>query len=135
MNLTCEENQETGNEKTNYEIQLNNFKINFPKGVPYFENYDTIKTSKKMKIFSNFYFPIEFTTTTYKELTKKQVTYTEEEAKQILIAKIEKELKSQIQEEKIVNKQINSKLEGQTLEVELIYEVLENIGTNEKILF
>ena len=135
MNLTCEENQETGNEKTNYEIQLNNFKINFPKGVPYFENYDTIKTSKKMKIFSNFYFPIEFTTTTYKELTKKQVTYTEEEAKQILIAKIEKELKSQIQEEKIVNTQINSKLEGQTLEVELIYEVLENIGTNEKILF
>ena len=61
--------------------------------------------------------------------------YTEEEAKQILITKLEEELKNNIQEENIVNTQINSKTEGQTIEVELIYEVLENIGTNEKILF
>lgn len=135
MSLTQEIGEETGNTKENYEISLNNFKINFPKGVPYFENYDTIKTSKKIKIFSNFYFPIEITKTTYKELTKKQVTYKEEEAKQILITKLEEELKHNIQEEKIVNTQINSKTEGQAIEVELIYEVLENIGTNEKILF
>ncbi len=134
MNSYIEE--ETGNEKINYGININNFKINFPKGVPYFENYDTINESKKLKIFSNFYFPMEFTKVTYKELTKKQITYTEEEAKQILITKLEEELKKQIQdEEKIVNTQINSKLEGQTVEVELIYEVLENIGTKEKILF
>ena len=134
MNSYIEE--ETGNEKINYGININNFKINFPKGVPYFENYDTINKSKKLKIFSNFYFPMEFTKVTYKELTKKQITYTEEEAKQILITKLEEELKKQIQdEEKIVNTQINSKLEGQTVEVELIYEVLENIGTKEKILF
>ncbi|MCI8481757.1 MAG: hypothetical protein HFJ27_01380 [Clostridia bacterium] len=136
MNLSGEIEEETGNEKINYEIRLNNFKINFPKGVPYFQNYDTINESKKLKIFSNFYFPIEFTKTTYKELTKKPVTYTEEEAKEILTNKIEKELRKQIlEEEKIVNTHINSKLEGTTLEVELIYEVLENIGTNEKILF
>lgn len=79
---------------------------------------------------------MEFTKVIYKERTKNQVTYTEEEAKQILLTKLEKELKEQIQEkEKIVNTQINSKLEGETLEVELIYEVLENIGTKEKILF
>lgn len=136
MNLNSYIEEETGNEKINYGININNFKINFPKGVPYFENYDTINESKKIKIFSNFYFPIEFTKTTFKELAKKQITYTEEEAKQILITKLEEELKGQIQdEEKIVNTQINSKLEGETLEVELIYEVLENIGTKEKILF
>ncbi len=79
---------------------------------------------------------MEFTKTTYKERTKKQVIYTEEEAKQILITKLEEELKKQIQEEeKIVNTQINSKLEDETVQVELIYEVLENIGTKEKILF
>lgn len=82
------------------------------------------------------YFPIEFAKTTYKELEKTSVNYTEEEAKSILTKKLEEELKEQIQdEEKIVNTQINSKLEGETIEVELIYEVLENIGTNEKILF
>ena len=136
MNLTASVPKETGNEKINYEIKINNFKINFPKGVPYFENYDTISENKKLKIFSNFYFPIEFTKTIYKEQEKIPVTYTEEEAKQILVEKIEQELKSEIQnEEKIVNTQINSKLENETLEVELIYEVLENIGTNEKILF
>jgi DNA-binding transcriptional MerR regulator len=136
MSLNIEKYVETGNEKTSYGININNFKINFPKGVPYFENYDTISESKKIKVFSNFYFPIEFTKTIYKELSKKQLTYTEEEAKQILIEKLEEELKEQIQdEEKIVNTQINSKIEGEKLEVEMIYEVVENIGTNEKILF
>lgn len=136
MSLHGETKKETGKEKINYGININNFKINFPKGVPYFENYDTINETKKLKIFSNFYFPIEFTKTKYKELEKIGVTYTEEEAKSILTQKLEKELKEQIQdEEKIVNTQINSKLEGETVEVELIYEVLENIGTNEKILF
>jgi hypothetical protein len=136
MSLYGETKKETGKEKINYGININNFKINFPKGVPYFENYDTISERKKLKIFSNFYFPIEFTKTTYKELEKIGVTYTEEEAKSILIKKLEEELKEQIQDkEKIVNTQINSKLEGETVEVELIYEVLENIGTNEKILF
>lgn len=136
MSLHGETKKETGKEKINYGININNFKINFPKGVPYFENYDTINETKKLKIFSNFYFPIEFTKTKYKELEKIGVTYTEEEAKSILTQKLEKELKEQIQdEEKIVNTQINSKLEGETVEIELIYEVLENIGTNEKILF
>ena len=136
MSLHGEIKKETGKEKANYEININNFKINLPKGVPYFQNYDTISERKKLKIFSNFYFPIEFTKTTYKELEKIGVTYTEEEAKSILTKKLEEELKEQIQDkEKIVNTQINSKLEGETVEVELIYEVLENIGTNEKILF
>lgn len=133
MNSYIEE--ETGNEKINYGININNFKINFPKGVPYFENYDTINESKKLKLFSNFYFPIEFVKTTYKELEKKPVTYTEDAAKQILIQKLEEELKKQIpDEEKIVDTKVNVKREGNELEVELIYEVIENIGTNEKIL-
>ena len=133
MNSYIEE--ETGNEKINYGININNFKINFPKGVPYFQNYDTINESKKLKLFSNFYFPIEFVKTTYKELEKKPVTYTEDAAKQILIQKLEEELKKQIpDEEKIVDTKVNVKREGNELEVELIYEVIENIGTNEKIL-
>ncbi len=135
MELIGNEEKESGKEKTNYGIKIHNFEINFPKGVPYFENYDTISESKKLKIFSNFYFPIEFVKTTYKELEKKPVTYTEEEAKQLLIQKLEEELKKQIPEENnITDTRINAKREGNTVEVELIYEVIENIGTNEKIL-
>lgn len=49
---------------------------------------------------------------------------------------MEEELQKEISnKDNIVNTQINSKLEGDILTVELVYEVLENIGTNEKILF
>ena len=87
-----------------------------------------------MKIFSNFYFPIEFCKTTYYELEEKEITYTIDEAKQILKNKLEEELKKEIaNQENIVNTQVNYKEEEQEVTVEVIYEVLENIGTNEKI--
>lgn len=136
MALNVELQEQTGLEEKSYYININNFKINLPKRLPNFKNYDTISENKKLKIFSNFYFPIEFGTTTYKELCNKSVTYSKEEAKQILLEKLEKELKEEIENtENIVNTQINYKEENDTIEVELIYEVLENIGTKEKIIF
>lgn len=136
MFLNQEIQEETGNVKTSYGINVNNLKINLPKGVPNFEKYDTINENKKLKIFSNFYFPIEFCKTTYKELETKNITYTVEEAKQILQTKLEEELKKEIYNtENIVNKQVNYKEEEEKVTVEVIYEVLENIGTNEKIVF
>ncbi len=136
MTLTQEIQEETGNVKKSYGININNFKINFPKSIPNFENYDTINESKKLKIFSNFYFPIEICKTTYKELEKKTVNYTYNEAKEILLKKLEEELKKEIADvENIVNTQINYKEEEESITVELIYEVIENIGTNEKIVF
>lgn len=136
MSLTQVIEEETGNVKNSYGININNFKINLPKSIPNFENYDTINENKKLKIFSNFYFPIEFCKTTYKELEKKTITYTVEEAKEILQKKLEEELKKEISDiENIVNTQINYKEEEGAVTVELIYEVLENIGTNEKIVF
>ena len=136
MTLTQEVEEETGNVKNSYGININNFKINFPKSLPNFENYDTINENKKLKIFSNFYFPIEICKTTYKELQKKTINYSPEEAKDILLKKLEDELKSEItNKENIVNTQVNYKEEEGSITVELIYEVLENIGTNEKIVF
>jgi len=136
ISLDQEIQEETGNVKTTYGININNFKINLPKGVPNFENYDTINENKKLRIFSNFYFPIEICKTTYKELKSKRVTYTIEEAKQILQSRLEEELQNEISNiENIVNKQVNYKEEEQQITVEVIYEVLENIGTNEKIVF
>lgn len=136
MNLTQEVEEETGNVKNSYGININNFKINFPKSIPNFQNYDTINEEKKLKIFSNFYFPIQICKTTYKELEKKTISYTNEEAKEILLKKLEDELKKEITNiENIVNTRVNYKEEEGSITVELIYEVLENIGTNEKIVF
>lgn len=136
MALNVQLQEQTGIEEKSYYININNFKINLPKRVPNFKNYDTINENKKLKIFSNFYFPIEFGVTTYKELCNKNVTYTKEQAKQIILEKLEKELKEEIENtENIVNTQVNYKEENEVVEVELIYEVLENIGTKEKIIF
>ena len=136
MSLIQEVKEETGNKKSTYGININNLRINFPKSIPNFENYDTINENKKLKIFSNFYFPIEFCKTTYKEVEKRTITLTPEETKKILQEKLEEELKKEISNvENIVNTQINCKEEEGTLTLELIYEVIENIGTNEKIVF
>lgn len=70
---------DTGNTETKYSVYLNNFKINFYKTLSKFKNYDTIRTSKKPKLFSNFYLPIEIIKIENKEYILKDVTYTEEE--------------------------------------------------------
>ena len=54
----------------------------------------------------------------------------------IATEKLEKELEQQIEhKENIVNKQVNTYGNQGYIEVEVIYEVLENIGNKEKITF
>ena len=55
---------ETGNMEIKREICMNNFKINLNKKLSNFENYDTIYSNHKIKLFSNFYLPIEVKKTT-----------------------------------------------------------------------
>ena len=119
-----------------YAIKINNFKINLYKTLSKFQNYDTIRMNKKLMLFSNFYLPIEIIKTTNYEYENKDVTYTEEELKNIGISKIEEELKNKIEnKENIINKQVNTYGNEEYIEVEVIYEVLENIGIEDKILF
>ena len=134
MSLTTEIEERTNNSKTKYSLNINNFIINLYKNLPNFENYDTIITSNKMKLFSNFYLPIELIKTTYYETQKSQITYGIEEAKEILTKKIEEELIKEIpNKENITNKQVNVYNQEDSIEIEVIYEVIENIGTKEKI--
>ena len=52
------------------------------------------------------------------------------------MAKIEEELKKQISDEtKIINEQVNTSSQDGYLEIEVIYEVLETIGVEDKIVF
>jgi hypothetical protein len=122
-------------EESKYSVKINNFEINLSKGVPKFQNYDTIETSKKLKLFSDFYLPIEINTKTYQEYENKEFEYTLEEAKEVAIQKAKQSLENQIKEKKLINQKVNVEQTETDVEVEVIYEVLESIGTKEKIVF
>ena len=127
--------KETGNSENKYSLKINNFQINFNKSIPNFEKYDTIDASKKLKLFSNFYLPIEIITHTYKEYEEEVVIHSVEEAKQIGIDRVAEELKEELEGKKISDKQVKVKNETDYIEVEVTYEVEENIGIEEKIVF
>lgn len=130
------EKQETGQQENKYAIKFNNLKINFYKKLSNFEIYDTIEEEKKFKIFSDFYLPISIIKTTNKQLEDVQKQYNLEELKSIGITELEQELDKEIEnKEKIVNKNINIYENEDNIDVYVTYEVLENIGTNEKIVF
>ena len=129
----------TGNEEKKYEIYINNFKINFNKGVSNFENYDTIRANKKIKLFSNYYVPINFVKITNSEIKKEKKEYTKEELKD----KIEKELTEELDEEigisnfeqNQVEKKVLTQDEPNGINVKVIYEIQEKIGTKEELVY
>ena len=130
------ERKETGNIEEQYAIKFNNFKINLHKGVSKFKNYDTIENEEKIRLFSDFYLPISIIKTTNKEVEEIQKNYQVEEAKNVGIQELQEELDREIEDKsKIINKNINTYEKEDSVDVYVTYEVLENIGTNEKIVF
>ena len=126
---------QTGNVQKKYCINLNNFVINFNKSLPKFEKYDTINEERKLKIFSNFYLPISLGISTYCELEEIENVFTKEEAKEKLINKLQTELSEEVKDKgEIKDRKVNTTEENTYVEVEVIYEVLESIGTEEKII-
>ena len=135
-NLKTQIPVETGKEEKKYSLNIKNFRINFYKTLSKFEKYDKIDTTKKIMLFSNFYLPIEVVKTINKEYVMQEITYTPEELTEITANRLKEELKQEIKEENnILNSQVNTYLYDGYIEVEVIYEVLENIGTKDKIIF
>lgn len=132
--FTREITEETGTTKNKYSINFNNFKINLYKSIPNFENYDTICETNKIKLFNDFYLPIEITKTTYVEQRKTNITYGKEELKEILIEDLEKQFaKEGINELNVINKVVNFYEKENSIEIEMTYEVKTNIGIEEKL--
>ena len=130
------ERKETGNIENKYKIKINNFEINLSKRLSKFQIYDTIVLDNKFKMFSDFYLPISLEKITNKEIKEEQKKYSVEEAKNLGVEELQKELDNEIEnKEKIVNKIINTYEKEDGIEVYVTYEVLEDIGTNEKIVF
>ena len=57
--LKQEISEATGIQENKYSVTINNFRINFYKTLSKLKNYDTIEEIKKIKIFSDFYLPVE----------------------------------------------------------------------------
>lgn len=128
--------RKTENEETKYSVRINNFTINFYKTLSKFKKYDTIEQNKKIKLFSDFYLPIEIIEKSNYELVEETITYTKEQAKQKAEEEAKKKLDEQIKvKENILNTYINYQETEEYIETQVIYEVLEEIGTKEKIVF
>ena len=128
--------EHTGQSQNKYSVRFNNFQINFYKTLSKFQKYDTIEETKNIKIFSDFYLPIQVIKHSSFEYQENDVNYSVEEAKLIGENSIKDRLDKQIENrENIVNTYINYTETDSFVETEVIYEVLEEIGTKEKIVF
>lgn len=128
--------RDTGNSEQKYKIKINNFTINLFKTLSKFKKYDTIETCNQIKIFSNFYLPIELIKLTNMEKVEEKITYGIEEAKQISIQEASEKIEKRLQNnQEILQKYVNTYVNSDYVEAEVTYEVLENIGTKEKIVF
>ena len=124
----------TGKKETKYKLKISNFQINFYKTLSKFEIYDTIETEKKFKIFSNLYLPISITKITNQEQEKIEKSYTKEDAIQIGTTKLEKIIEDEIGTNKnIIDKKVDVIEIDNYIEVNVTYEIIENIGIQEKI--
>ena len=126
--------EETGEQENKYGIKINNFEINFNKKLSKFKIYDTINAEKKFKIFSNLYLPISITKITNQEQEKIEKSYTKEDAIQIGTTKLEKIIEDEIGTNKnIIDKKVDVIEIDNYIEVNVTYEIIENIGIQEKI--
>lgn len=127
----------TGETEKKYQININDFKINFNKSLPKFENYDTIESVKKVKLFSNYYIPIELKTITYKEQKKKYKEYTVDELSNELQNKLKQELLTEngISKEDVIEYIPNVTKMENSVKVKLTCVVKEKIGIYEQLIY
>ena len=132
--LKTTEKVNTGKKETKYKIKINNFQINFYKTLSKFKFCDTIETEKKFKIFSNLYLPISVIKITNQEFEEIEKQYTVEEATEIGTRELEQEIEQEIGTGKnIIGKNAEVVKTEEYVEVSVTYEVIENIGMQEKI--
>ncbi len=132
--LIQEEKVKTEKSEKKYGIILNKKTINFYKRLSKFEKYDTMETKNKIKILNNFYLPIEIKKVTNNEYKLVKKEYSKEELENKILKKLEEQLTPQITGKEIVNKSFTTEQNGEKIKVKLLYEVIEKIGTEEKLV-
>lgn len=128
-----ENSERTGEVEKNVEIYIHNFKIFFNKGVPKFQNCDTIRTYKKVKLFSNYYIPIEIVNVTNFEVEKGFKNFTEEELTEKITNDLQEELNQElnISDSSNVQQNVISVADRDGVTVKITYSIEEKIGTKD----
>ena len=93
-----------------------------------------METKNKIKILNNFYLPIEFKKITNYEYKYEQKEYTKEELQNNITSKLEEQMKSNIEGKEIINKNTIIEPTENGIKVKLIYEVIEKIGVEQKLV-
>ena len=144
--------ERTGRRERKYSIKINNFVINLYKKYSKFKKYDTIVKEKNLRLFKNFYLPIQIkeicnyeenekeiqndyeTAKTLGETTAKQkleATLGFSDSKQLLNSK--QELSEKENHREIIDSNTEITEKDDCYEVKVTYQVVEDIGTKEKI--
>lgn len=132
--LEQEEKIATQEKEKKYGIILKEKRINFYKRLSNFEKYDTIVTKNKFKITNNFYLPIEIEKITNYEYKLVKKEYSEEELQEKILKNLEEQIAPNIKDKEIINRNFSTEKNGNKLKVKLLYEVIEKIGVEEKLV-
>ena len=124
----------TGKIENKYELSINNLNIKLYKNKSKFELYKSTEKEIKLKITKNFYLPISMKKIINQEQKKETLVHTKEEALDIGIEKLSKELEDKIDnKDKIISKDVKKQEKVNSIVVTVIYEVEESIGKYKKL--
>ena len=99
-----------------------------------FEYYKSDISEKNLRLFNNFYIPISITKITNEEQTKETKNYSLSEAINIGVEDLSKQIEEEIEnKDNITNKNVRTDESETSVTVTVTYEVIENIGENQKI--
>lgn len=123
----------TERKENKFSIKVKNFQINLFKTLSKFEKYDTIDSVKNIQLSPNFYIPINFVKYTNFEVEENLVEHDFEDAKRVGEATAKQKLDDLIKGE-IVDTKTEITEKDDYYVVTVYYDVIEEIGTKEKIV-
>ena len=123
----------TGEEEIKYELNFNNYTLKLYNKFSKFDLFDTERISKNLKFGKNFYLPIGITKIINKEEYEEQIQYNLEEAKDLAVKSLSEAIENEIEnKDNICDKIVKVQESTDYVEVQIVYEVLEDIGVDEK---
>lgn len=134
IDLQKEKLKKTGRNEKRFCVKINNFEINFYKSISNFKKYDTIETIKRVRLFSDFYLPIEIKILENFELEESDSS--KEEIIENEKLKIEDKLNKRLENtSNLVDKYYNIETYNNQIIIQLTYVLEESIGAKEKLVF
>lgn len=133
-NYIQQEKEQTNNIEKKYSILINKKSINLYKSLSKFKKYDTMETKNKFKILNNFYIPIELKKITNIEYKLVEKKYSKEELEDKIIQELEAQMKNDIENKEIINRNLFVEPTKEGLKVKLVYEVIEKIGVEQRLV-